>query len=260
MKFDEIRKIVKGVPYVMADMAYDLYHHVLENKPKQCLELGFAHGASSCYIAAALDELGEGHLTSVDLMGAKEWQDPTIEQLLEKTGLKNRVTVARESTGYNWFLKKMITAQTDNGKCLPLYEFCFIDGAKNWTIDGAAFFLADKLLKENGWIVFDDLQWTYESKLREGKTKTDGVSMLEMAEDELVQPHIELIFQLLVMQHPAYSNFLVKDNWWGWAQKSDSGEKEVEIILSKPYKARLAAWEKKHQRRQRPPFEPFFKS
>lgn len=257
MKFEEIRKIVKGVPYVMKDMAYDLYHHVLENKPEHCLELGFAHGASSCYIAAALDELGEGHLTSVDLLGAKEWQDPTIEQLLEQTGLKDRVTVARESTGYNWFLKKMIAAQSESGKCFPLYDFCFIDGAKNWTIDGAAFFLADKLLKEDGWIVFDDLQWTYESKLKEGKTKTDGVSMLEMGDDELVQPHIELIFQLLVMQHPGYSNFLVKDNWWGWAQKSSSGKKDVEVRLSEPYKGRLAAWEQKHQRRQRPPFEPF---
>ena len=257
MKFEEIRQIVKGVPYVMADMAYDLYHHVLENKPEQCLELGFAHGASSCYIAAALDEVGIGHLTSVDLVGAGEWQEPTIEQLLKKTGLTKWVTAVRECTSYNWFLKKMIAARSEKGRCLPLYDFCFIDGAKNWTIDGAAFFFTDKLLRQNAWIVFDDLQWTYKSKLQEGKKKTDGVSMLEMGEDELCEPHIELIFQLLVMQHPDYSNFLVKDNWWGWAQKSRSGKSEVEIKLSTQYKARLAAWEEKHQKRQRPPFAPY---
>ncbi len=257
MKFEEIRSLVKGVPYVMDDMAYDLYHHVLENKPDQCLELGFGHGASSCYVAAALDELGEGRLTSVDLVGAKEWQDPTIEQLLEKTGLRKWVNVVRENTGYNWFLKRMIASSTKENRCIPLYDFCFIDGAKNWTIDGAAFFLADKLIKQGGWLVFDDLQWTYESKLREGKKKTDGVSMLEMGEDELNQPHVELIFQLLVMQHPEYSNFLVKDDWWGWAQKTPSGEKNVTLTRSDGYLQRLGKWEEKHQKRKRRPFESF---
>lgn len=256
MKFEEVRALVKGVPYVMDDMAYDLYHHVLEKRPEECLELGFGHGASSCYVAAALDELGEGHLTSVDLMSAKEWQSPTIEELLEKTGLAARVSVVRENTGYNWFLKKKIEQRSSAGSCSPCYDFCFIDGAKNWTIDGAAFFLADKLIKEHGWIVFDDLQWTYESKLREGKKKTDGVSMLEMGEDELNQPHVELIFQLLVMQHPSYSNFLVKDDWWGWAQKSPGGRKEVEIRNSEGYRQRRVKWEEKHGRRKRRPFEP----
>ena len=257
MKFEEIRHLVKGVPYVMDDMAYDLYHHVLHNKPQQCLELGFGHGASSCYVAAAIDELGAGHLTSVDLVAAKEWQDPSSEQLLEKTGLAKWVTVARENTGYNWFLQKMIASCSTKNVCTPYYDFCFIDGAKNWTIDGVAFFLADKLLKQDGWIVFDDLQWTYESKLREGKKKTDGVSMVEMGEDELIQPHVELIFQLLVMQHPDYSNFLVKDDWWGWAQKTPLGEKEVKLTRSEGYLGRLAKWEEKHQRRKRRPFEPF---
>lgn len=255
MKFEAIRELIQGVPYVMDDMAFDLYHHVLETGPKGCLELGFGHGASSCYVAAALDELGQGHLTSVDLLAAKEWQDPTIEQLLEKTGLGDRVKVVRENTGYNWFLKKMIAASTTDGVCTPCYDFCFIDGAKNWTIDGGAFFLVDKLLREDSWIVFDDLQWTYESKLKEGKKKTDGVSMLEMGEDELIQPHVELIYQLLVMQHPSYSNFLVKDDWWGWAQKSATGRKQVEVRISKEYEKRRLKWEEKHKRRKRRPFE-----
>jgi hypothetical protein len=34
------------------------------------------------------------------------------------------------------------------------------NGPKNWTIDGAAFFMADKLMKAGGWIIFDDYDWT----------------------------------------------------------------------------------------------------
>lgn len=257
MNFKDIQREIEGVPYVMPDMAYDLYHFILETKPSRCLELGFGHGASSCYIAAALDEIGSGHLTSVDLLPAKEWQEPAIEDLLGKTGLSKWVTVQRETTSYTWFLKKKIVDQTKNNICSPLFDFCFLDGAKNWTIDSSAFFLVDKLLKLEGWIVFDDLQWTYESKLQEGKRKSDGVYMLDMGKDELQQPHIELIFQLLVMQHPEYSNFLVKDNWWGWAQKAPNGSKDLVFQLSEGYKTRLLAWEKKNKRRHRSPFEPF---
>ncbi|MEE4164783.1 MAG: class I SAM-dependent methyltransferase [Desulfocapsaceae bacterium] len=257
MKFKEISAKIDGIPYIMPEMASDLYTFIISNRPAQCLELGFAHGASSCYIAAALDELGSGRLTSVDLISAASWQKPSIEELLEKTGLAGLVDVHREHTGYNWFLKKKIMEHTANNDCTPVYDLCFIDGPKNWTIDGAAFFLVDKLLKPGGWVVFDDLQWTYKKKIEKGKTKSDGVSLLELGPDEIDQPHIELIFQLLVMQHPDYSNFLVKDNWWAWAQKTPHGNKQVTFRNSKEYLERLHAWETRFNRKHRRPFEPF---
>jgi len=257
MKFEEIQKQIAGIPYIMSEMAKDLYHFITENRPTHCLELGFAHGASSCYIAAALDEIGGGKLTSVDLISGMSWQKPSIEELLEKTGLTEWVTIHREHTGYNWFLKKKIMENSEDKICSPIYDLCFIDGPKNWTIDSAAFFLVDKLLKPGGWIVFDDLQWTYKKKIERGKKKSDGISLLELGPDEITQPHVELIFQLLVMQHPQYSNFLVKDNWWAWAQKVPDGNKEVRFENSKEYLERLSAWENKFNRKHRRPFQPF---
>lgn len=257
MKLENIKKLVEGVPYVLPEMASDLYQFIIKEKPQNCLELGFAHGASSCYVAAALDEVGSGHLTSVDLISALEWlKPPAIEDLLARTGLENTVSVKREHTSYTWFLKKEIERHTKNNNCQPVYDFCFIDGAKNWTIDGITFFLVDKLLKPGGWIVFDDLQWTYASKLNEGKKKSGGVSMLEMGSDELSQPHIELIFQLLVMQHPSYANFKVKDNWWAWAQKT-AGRPEVVFEFSEGYRKKLAAWETETGQKHRAPFQPY---
>lgn len=256
MKFETVKKHVEGVPYILPEMARDLYEFILKHQPQNCLELGFGHGASSCYLAAALDEVGSGHLTCVDLVPAQEWQQPTIEQLLEKTGLSPRVEVRRENTSYTWFLKKQIEAHSHDNFCEPIYDFCFIDGPKNWTIDGAAFFLVDKLLKSGGWLVFDDLQWTYMSKLKEGKKKTDGVYMLDMGTDELNQPHIEMIYQLLVMQHPEYSEFKIKDYWWAWARKM-KGNKEVIFELSEGFIKKLAALEERTGKKYRAPFQPF---
>ena len=74
MKFETVSKELEGIPYILPQLARELYDFILETGPEQCLELGFGHGVSSCYIAAALDELGTGRLTTVDLQGASEWQ------------------------------------------------------------------------------------------------------------------------------------------------------------------------------------------
>lgn len=256
MKFVDILEQTKGIPYILPELAEILYNFILENQPSHCLELGFGHGVSSCFVAAALDEIGSGHLTTVDLEAAKEWQSPSIEDLLVKTGLGQWVSVYREQTGYNWFLQKKIAENSINNACTPIYDFCFIDGAKNWTIDSSAFFLTDKLLKPDSWLLFDDLQWTYQSKIEEGKKKSDGIILHSLSEEELRQPHIELIYQLLVMQHPEYSNFKVLDYWWAWAQKSSTGSREVYMEVSDRCLALIEKWENKHGMKYRIPFTP----
>ncbi|MGD9331218.1 MAG: class I SAM-dependent methyltransferase [Desulfobacterales bacterium] len=256
MDFATVEKHVGGIPYILPALAREIYDFIMAQKPRACLELGFAHGASSCFIAAALEEVGHGHLTAVDLLSARHWQQPAIEDLLARTGLQPWVTVVREPTSYTWFLKRQIEACTQANTCRPCYDFCFLDGAKNWTIDSAAFFLADKLLRPESWILFDDLQWTYASKRKEGKRKSDGIDLHTMGPDEIEQPHIELIFQLLVMQHPDYANFRIQDNWWAWAQKTPNGDKTPVVVMSKAYQRRLAEWERRSGRRHRAPFEP----
>jgi predicted O-methyltransferase YrrM len=256
MDFAAIKQRIAGVPYILPEMAQDLYAFIRRARPENCLELGFGHGASSCYMAAALAANGSGRLTAVDLESAREWQQPAIEELLGTTGLASIVRVRREPTSYTWFLKKEIEAASSGGVCTPCYDFCFVDGAKNWTIDTAAFFLIDKLLKPGGWIVFDDLQWTYRSKLAEGKRKTDGVYMTGMSDDELDQPHVELIYSLLVMQHPDYANFTIKDDWWAWAQKAE-GHRDVRFDYSEAYLLRRAEQERKTGVKKRLPFTPF---
>ncbi len=150
MKFSEVRDIVKEIPFISEENAKILYDTILHQKPSDCLELGFAHGAASCYIAAALDKLGHGHLTAVDLIEAQEWQKPSIDDLLARCGLGEYVTVVREQTGYNWFLHDEIVRGSESDLCEPKYDLCVIDGSKNWTIDGLAFLLVDKLLREGG--------------------------------------------------------------------------------------------------------------
>jgi hypothetical protein len=179
------------------------------------------------YVAAALDEIGAGHITGVDLERAREWfKDPSIDNLLERTGLGRYVTVYRERLSYTWFLRGKIEEQTKRHRCEPFYDFCYIDGPKNWTIDGCAFFLVDKLLKKNGYILFDDLKWRYAtaSEYAVEKLEECGIQVSEMDAEERNTPHVSLIFKLLVMQHPDYSGFAL-DGDWAWAEKTGRSSK-----------------------------------
>ncbi len=174
-QFPSSHAIVGGVPYISEKNARYLYDLIIKEKVTNILELGIAHGTATCYMAAALQELGGGMITSVDLLEMQDYFKPTIEDQLRETGLSEFVKVVRMQTGYTWFLHDEIVRNTDNNVCSEIYELCIIDGPKNWTIDGAAFFYADKLLKKNAWLIFDDYDWTYDSA-GDRRDSTDGIT------------------------------------------------------------------------------------
>lgn len=227
MRFRKIESIVGKVPFISSQNARYLTDLILKEKPRNILELGIAHGTATCYMAAALQELGRGSITAVDLIEVQF--QPTAEEQLQRAGLADLVQVVRMQTGYTWFLHDQIVRNTQNDRCNEVYDLCVIDGSKNWTIDGAAFFFVDKLLKKNSWIIFDDYDWTYEQADTK-RNSTDGISHRLLSKDERETPQIKEVFNLLVKQHPSYSNLKLLNGRWAVAQKTESNVKTFETI------------------------------
>jgi predicted O-methyltransferase YrrM len=224
MQFKSIKDKVNGIPYIRNENAEFIYNFIIENKPEQILELGIGHGAGTCYMAAALEENKKGKITAVDLLEVDF--KPSAEDLTNKFGLGNYVEVVRMKSGYNWFLHDEIKKNTVNDVCLPKYDLCIIDGPKNWTIDGFAFFLVDKLLKDGATIIFDDYYWKY----KEDREETDGITHRSLSIEEKQVPHIKEVFELLVKQHSNYGEFiLIPDSDWAIAKKNS-------VNTSKTYK------------------------
>jgi predicted O-methyltransferase YrrM len=214
MQFDAVKAIVDGVPNMTAEQGKIVYDFLLKIGAKNVLELGFAHGTGSCYMAAALQETG-GKLLTIDRREAHDRKPSQAEQLA-KCGLAGMVTPVFAHTSYTWELMKLIEQHTTDGKCEPFLDFVYIDGAHLWEPDGLAFFLVDKLLKVNGWILFDDLYWS----LASSPSIKDADWVKALAQDEQDAPQVLRVFDLLVRQHPSYGNIQIVD-WWGWAQKID---------------------------------------
>jgi len=93
MKFNKIHAPVGHVPYIMKDNAEYLYKLVLREKLARILELGIAHGTATCYMAAALQEIGGRKITSVDLTETANTFQPTPDEQLTRTGLSSFVEI-----------------------------------------------------------------------------------------------------------------------------------------------------------------------
>jgi predicted O-methyltransferase YrrM len=233
MKFAEVERLVGSVPFISPEHGLDLYEMILRERPAHILELGIAHGTATCYMAAALDELAAGSITAVDLDSARF--APSAETQLATCGLSRYADIVRMQTGYTWFLHDEIRRQTTSGRCRPKYDLCIIDGPKNWTIDGCAFFLVDKLLNPGGWIIFDDYGWTY-AGADAARPATDGVTHRDLSSEERTTPQIREVFELLVVPHQNYSRFVLQDHKdWAMAQKIVAPEKTYTIRYSSEY-------------------------
>jgi predicted O-methyltransferase YrrM len=248
MEFEAVAAAVDGIPFMTPALGRRIYDHLRATRPDQVLELGTAHGVGTAYMAAALEANGRGRLTTVDHAGAAF--DPTPEDVIARAGLAHRVTIVREHSSYNWFLKEQIeTASDAAGNCTPRYDFCYLDGSKNWNIDGLAVVLIEKLLQPDGWLLMDDLEWTYQSNPWI-LPHEDGRPLGPLSESERTRPHLGAVFELIVKQHPAFTRFIREDEWYGWAQKGSGAERHYELATSRPLGALVAA-ELRRRRRSR---------
>src|SRR5215472_9492762 len=179
---------------------------------REVLELGTGHGGSACWLATGLRLNGGGTLTTIDRDTA-----PSVAELLKSADVCDMTRIVRTSRSYTWELRRLIQANTSDNHCNPQFDFCFIDGAHNWDTDGFAFFLVEKLLRPGGWLVFDDLDWTYATSLHLSPVDAEVASL--MSPEEQSTPQILDVFELLVRQHPGFDvvrQFPVH----GWARKS----------------------------------------
>lgn len=172
------------------------------------LELGFAHGVSTCYIAAAVKTNGGGTVTTIDLESACNLE-PNIHALLDRCVLSEIVNIYFEARSFTWRLMKML----EDAKS-PRFDLIYLDGGHSWDVTGFAFFLVDRLLVPGGWLIFDDIDWTYSNSPKLCNSRY----VEEMPEDYKKTPQIRKVFELLVSKHQDYTSFSIEDDW-GFAQK-----------------------------------------
>jgi hypothetical protein len=88
-----------------------------------------------------------------------------------------------------------------------LFDYVYIDGAHDFTIDGLAFYLVDILLKKGGYIEFDDYDWTFLNSPTVNPKKYHK-TVEYYPKEQIAVPHIKLIIDNLVKTNSNYSEIV----------------------------------------------------
>ena len=117
----------------------------------------------------------------------------------------------------------LISKQTQGDKCLPLFDFCLLDGAHEWEPDALAFFLVAKLMKPGGWLVMDDL--TYNLRIMVPNWR-DTPMFADYSERAIDTFQMKMVYDLVIKQHPDFADFHVSHaGRMGWARKLPAVQK-----------------------------------
>lgn len=207
MHFDTVAGAIDGVPHMNRKQGRRLYEHVIDQELHEVLELGCAHGVSTCYLAAAVDALGDGRVTTFDRVGALDLS-PNIYDLADRVELSDRIHPIFAKRSFTWELRRLLQPSQR-----PQFDFVFIDGGHTWDVTGYAFFLTDLLLRPGGWMLFDDLPWTIASS----PSVAEAGWAKALPAEERETPQVQEVFDLLVARDTRYETYY--DGRWGWAQK-----------------------------------------
>ena len=123
-----------------------------QTSSRSVAEIGIYRGHTSLEIAKWLDGEGELHLF--------DYED-RVAELVRSLGMAGFRNVQgfgssyKSLDSYNWQLGKLLDRYPD-----PIYDYVFLDGAHTWAVDALTTFLVDQLLKPDGYLDFDDCDWT----------------------------------------------------------------------------------------------------
>lgn len=173
-----------------------MFELITTNGLKTGLELKASPGITTVFLAGALESVGSGHLTSI-CQRLPRTDDYDVQAALGQTGLSSFVSVKAENHSYNWSMMKLL-----RDGLFESFDFCFIDRGRTWSEVGFATCLAERLLKPGGWIVLDNLRFTF----RESRIKHKAW-VRRMPEDEQTTRQIRCVFDLLLRESPYFGTF-----------------------------------------------------
>jgi predicted O-methyltransferase YrrM len=209
--FDRVTETWGDLKYMNLARAKFLRELIVTNDLQDLLELGFFKGKSSAYLGAVLEDLGRGHLTTMDRASARGHQ-PGITDVLEKVDLSHRVTPIFAHRSFTWELGSMLE-QTPR----PQFDFCYLDGGHTWDVTGFGFLLVDMMMKPGGIILLDDLDWSIASS-PQAKTPGGQKTYEAYSDDEKAAKGVRMTFEHIA-DHLGYDIEEVPKFQWGIARK-----------------------------------------
>jgi predicted O-methyltransferase YrrM len=239
--FSQLVDNIRGTPWMLPHQGRRVWDHVRRAHPQLILDIGTCYGTSAAYMAAACRANGSGRVVTLDSGQFDESGEVTgwCQELWRRCGVDELIDMIRiPHSNYAWWLMQQVAERSSGGVCEPVYDFVYLDGAKWLTLDTAAVVYVEQLLRPSGWLLMDDLDWTYEQHpdLTPVVSYPKTGTIYNLSDTETTVPHLRAVFDLTVKHHPSFSQFLEQDGQWGWAQKLPDVPRRatIEVSVARP--------------------------
>lgn len=217
-----------GIPWMAPFQGRRMWEHFEVGRPTVALDIGTYLGASAAFMATGMRALGiPGRVVTID-SGQNVTPETTRrwEDLWERCGVANMIEyVLIDDSNYAWWLGRQLESsirvlgEGQHGQ----FDFVYLDGAKVLGIDAAATLFILELLRPGGWLVLDDLDWSYHevsSIVSAPVTSYAAGGVFRFSDDELRASHVRLVLDLVLRRSPLVGQTLEDHNCnWVWAQR-----------------------------------------
>lgn len=112
---------------------------------------------------------------------------------------------------YAWKLAETALKRHQSQQTMQIYDLVYLDGAHTFHIDAPACVTLKEMMRPGGYIVFDDIYWSFRNNpTYNPDTHPDLLDLY--SEPQLSRPHIEMIVDLFMRTDERYSQvFLTED-------------------------------------------------
>ena len=196
-------------------------------------EIGIGFGATTLQVLQLLDENDTYYAFDIEHIIKSFEQDLQAGNLGVKCQVVTKANSSEAWDSYNWNLSNMIFEMRKR-KEAGIFNVVYLDGAHALVHDGLAVCLLKELIKEGGYLVLDNLFWTF-AKSAWGRGFAPGKLTKEQMEDKQIFRVQEL--------------FLTPDTNWerlsslkeprGVFRKRSRGEEILSYCFSEAYETKI---------------------
>lgn len=165
----------------------------LTTKPKVYFEIGSNIGSTAKKIRNILPKDSKMYLFDF------EENKPHIEHMLSNNTYFYGSDSSKMYDSYNWHLMKLFSEGIQP-------DFVFIDGKHTFDTDWLCFFLIDKMIRNEGYIYFDDYEWSLATSQVLNPKKFPQI-LNQYTDEQISTKHIKILVDNFV--HKTYKSIIV---------------------------------------------------